>query len=222
MRAIILSAGRGIRMMPLSKNIPKPLLKINGISLIERVINNLKAANIYDIVINTAYLGKKIEDFLGNGCDFGVNISYSREHNLSLETAGGIINALPLLGNEPFMAINADIICDYKLDNLKLDNNYMAKIVLVKNPKHNNNGDFSITSSNIVIKNNTYNDWTFAGIGLYKTELFSTRKIAKLPLSVIFNELIANKQLTADIHNGIWFDIGTKDRLDAIHHKIII
>ncbi len=227
MHAIILAAGRGVRMMPVTKNTPKPLLKVGGISLIERVIKQLKAANIHDIVINTSYLGEKIEAFLGDGSDFGIKINYSREHSLALETAGGIINALPLLKNEPFIAINSDIICDYDLTKLKFDstgnNNCMAKIVLVKNPKHNSSGDFSLANDDIVMQNKLSNDWTFSGIGLYRIEVFSTRDIAKLPLKIIFDELIVNKQLQADIHNGIWFDIGTKDSLDkAMQLKVLI
>ncbi|MBT5164494.1 MAG: nucleotidyltransferase family protein, partial [Candidatus Thioglobus sp.] len=151
MIAMILAAGRGERMMPLTENTPKPLIKVKGITLIEHSINALKKAGIIDIVINIAYLGEQIKTHLGDGSKFGINITYSDESLGVLETAGGIIKALPLLGDKPFIVINSDVLCDYNLSQLTLPIGALAHLVLIDNPAHNSNGDFSLINTHQVI-----------------------------------------------------------------------
>jgi MurNAc alpha-1-phosphate uridylyltransferase len=217
MKAMILAAGKGERMMPLTKNTPKPLLKIHGKALIEYVIAQLKAANITDIVINTAYLGSKIQAHLGDGKQLGVHIQYSTEKT-TLETAGGIIKALPLLGNQPFMVINADIWCDLDLSTLALPDNALAHLLLVDNPKHNPKGDFFLSNNQINKANGQ--TYTFAGIGIYHPDFFQSHhhNDKKLPLSLLFIEAINGGKLTGEHYAGNWQDIGTPERLAFVNN----
>ncbi len=216
MKAIILAAGRGKRMMPLTKNTPKPLLKVHGRPLIEYTINRLKKAGIIDIVINTAYLGEQIQTHLGNGNQFNVNIQYSFEET-ALETAGGIIQALPLLGNTSFMAINADVFCDLDLSTLILPDNSLAHLALINNPKHNPNGDFSLNGNQIIpAQQQTY---TFSGIGIYHPNFFTSYRQSeqKSPLITLFKEAINNQKITGEHCQCNWQDIGTPKRLELIN-----
>lgn len=212
MKAIILAAGRGKRMMPLSKNTPKPLIKVKEKPLIEHAISSLKQAGINNIVINISYLGEQIQAHLGDGKQLGVNIQYSIEKS-ALETAGGIIQALTLLGDKPFIAINSDLLCDFDLSTLVLPANSLAHLILINNPKHNLTGDFSLIGNRITFpKNQTY---TFSGIGLYHPDFFQShlQNKNKLSLSVLFKESINNAKLTGEHYSGYWLDIGTPERL---------
>ncbi|CAC9455804.1 N-acetylmuramate alpha-1-phosphate uridylyltransferase MurU [bacterium endosymbiont of Bathymodiolus sp. 5 South] len=218
MKAMILSAGRGERMMPLTKDTPKPLIKVHDKTLIEHSIDTLKNAAITDVVINIAYLGEKIQAHLGDGDKFGINIEYSIEQN-ALETAGGIIQALSLLGDAPFIVINSDILYDYDLSTLALPNNSLAHLLLIDNPKHNPNGDFSLTGNKITLPNTQ--TYTFSGIGLYHPNFFQSHlhNNGKLPLSTLFKEAINNKQLTGEHYLGYWQDIGTPERLRVVNNS---
>ncbi|SMN15103.1 Glucose-1-phosphate thymidylyltransferase [uncultured Candidatus Thioglobus sp.] len=220
MRAMILAAGRGERMMPLTKNTPKPLIKVGNQTLIEYSINVLKKAGIIDIVINIAYLGEQIKTYLGDGTKFGINISYSDESQNTLETAGGIIKALPLLGNEPFIVINSDVICDYDLSQLALPINSLAHLVLINNPAHNSKGDFSI-ANNQQITLLDCNNFTFSGIGIYHPDLFKSHLDTqqKLALYPLLKEAMDNNQLTGEHYQGIWHDVGTPERLEIVNSE---
>ncbi|WXU00006.1 MAG: N-acetylmuramate alpha-1-phosphate uridylyltransferase [Catillopecten margaritatus gill symbiont] len=216
MKAMILAAGRGERMMPLTKNTPKPLLKVHGKTLIEHTIDRLKDANITDIVINTAYLGDKIQKYLGNGSQFGVKIQYSAE-NTALETAGGIIQALPLLDDKPFIVINADVLCNLDLSIPTLPSDSLAHLVLIDNPAHNTNGDFSLNNNKVILKQaKTY---TFSGIGIYHPDFFKAHLDSeqKLPLITLFKEAINRKKLTGKYYQCDWQDIGTPERLEFVN-----
>ncbi len=217
MKAMILAAGRGKRMMLLTKNTPKPLIRIRGKTLIEYSIDTLKNAGITDVIINVAYLGEQIQKHLGDGVKFGINIEYSIEQN-ALETAGGIVKALPLLGNVPFIVINSDVLCDYDLSALTLPDNSLAHLLLINNPEHNPNGDFSLTGNKITLRNTQ--TYTFAGIGLYHTDFFQSHlhNYEKLPLSFLFKEALNNGQLTGEHYLGCWQDIGTPERLDLANN----
>lgn len=218
MKAMILAAGRGERMMPLTKKTPKPLIKVRGKTLIEYSINTLKSAGIINIVINIAYLGEQIQAYLGDGSKFGINTKYSIEKN-ALEAAGGIIQALPLLGNAPFIVINSDVLCDYDLSTLVLPDNSLAHLLLIDNPRHNPNGDFSLTGSQIKYYNTQ--TYTFAGIGLYHPNFFQSHlhNNGKLPLSTLLKEAINNEQLTGEHYLGYWQDIGTPERLKSVNNN---
>ncbi len=211
---MILAAGRGERMMPLTTNKPKPLIKVKGITLIEHSINALKKANITDIVINIAYLGEQIQSHLGDGSNFGVNIQYSHEPEGALETAGGIIKALPLLGNKPFVVINSDVLCDYDLSQLKLPIGSLAHLVLISNPEHNPKGDFSLINNHQIVTVDS-NSYTFSGIGIYHPVFFKNHIAiqGKLPLYPLLKEALSSSQLSGEYYQGYWQDVGTPERL---------
>ena len=213
MRAMILAAGKGERMMPLTKNTPKPLIKVKDIALIEHSINTLKKANITNIVINISYLAEQIKTHLGDGSNFGVSITYSDESEGALETAGGIIKALPLLGGEPFIVINSDVLCNYDLSQLKLPIDSLANLLLIDNPAHNPEGDFSLKNNRVITKKDK--TYTFSGIGIYHPDFFKNylHTQDKLPLYPLLTEAIANNQLSGEHYTGYWQDIGTPERL---------
>ena len=215
MIGMILAAGRGERMMPLTKNTPKSLIKVKDLTLIEHSINALKKSNIIDIVINIAYLSKQIKSYLGDGSKFGVNIAYSDESSGALETAGGIIKALPILGNKPFVVINSDVLCDFNLSKLTLPVGSLAHLVLIDNPPHNPNGDFSLVN-NHQVTNVHGQSYTFSGIGIYHPDLFKSHLEfeQKLPLYPILKEAIANGNLSGEHYDGYWQDVGTPERLE--------
>jgi MurNAc alpha-1-phosphate uridylyltransferase len=214
MIGMILAAGRGERMMPLTKNTPKPLIKAKDTTLIEHSINALKKAGITKIVINISYLGEQIKTYLGNGSKFDVDISYSDESENALETAGGIINALPLLGDKPFIVINSDVLCDYDLSQLKLPIGALAHLVLIDNPGHNHNGDFSLINTHQVIMASS-KSFTFSGIGIYHPTFFKNHlnTQGKLPLYPLLKEALTTNQLSGEHYQGYWQDVGTPERL---------
>ncbi|NOQ15562.1 MAG: NTP transferase domain-containing protein [Methyloprofundus sp.] len=220
MKAMILAAGRGERMRPLTDTTPKPLLKANKKALIEYTVEALVKAGIVDIIINLAYLGKQIEAYLGDGSRYSANIQYTHEGKTGLETAGGIKNALPLLGKETFLVINADIYCDFPLHtiiNKKID---LAHLILVKNPAHNPTGDFAIAANHHLNTVDTLK-YTFSGIGLYRPELFANLNAGKYALAPLLKTAMTNQQITGELYEGFWMDIGTVDRLAALETSLI-
>lgn len=215
---MILAAGRGERMRPLTDMTPKPLLEVQGKPLIVWHIEKLAACGFNEIVINIAHLGYKIPEFLGNGSKWGVQISYSDEQQSgALESAGGIIKALPLLGNEPFLVVNGDIFCDYTFDaNFDLKNR-LAHLILVPNPEHNASGDFGLEENLLVNKKDIA--YTFSGIGYYSPKLFDSLESEKLPLAPLLREAIDKKEISGEVYHGMWHDIGTPQRLQMINEK---
>ena len=214
MKAMILAAGRGERMRPLTDTIPKPLLKVAGRCLIEHHILNLKSAGFTELVINTAWLPEQIHQQLGNGSQYGVSIQYSDEQE-ALETGGGIKKALGLLGNESFLVVNGDVWCDYDYSNLPaLKENNLAHLVLVNNPDHNPVGDFSIKDD--MLSNTGNNRLTFSGIGLYRADLFNQQE-EKFPLAPLLRKAADDNKISAEYHPGLWFDIGTPERLEQLN-----
>lgn len=216
---MILAAGRGERMRPLTDNLPKPLLKVAGKMLIEYHLEKLKSAQITEVVINHAWLGEKIEQALGDGSRYGLNITYSAETE-ALETAGGILNALPLLRGvndeaDAFIVINGDIYCDYELYNLPSSLSGLAHLVLVNNPLHNLEGDFVLTNTGAVEQEGE-NKQTFSGIGVYHPDLFKDYPNGKLALAPILRKAMAQHQVTGESYQGIWHDIGTPERLNEL------
>ena len=218
MKAMILAAGRGKRLRPLTDTTPKPLIKVAGESLIEYHLNNLKYAGINDIVINTAWLADKVHQELGDGSSYGASIQYSDEGE-ALETAGGIINALPLLGSEPFLVVNGDIWCDYdfsKLPELKTDK--QAHLILVKNPEHNQKGDFAL--HNGLIKNTAETMYTFSGIAIYCSDFFAEQNPGTAPLAPIIRNKCEENLVSGEIYNGRWTDVGTLERLQELEKQL--
>jgi MurNAc alpha-1-phosphate uridylyltransferase len=215
MKAMILAAGRGERMRPLTDHTPKPLLKAAGKPLIEHTIEQLVAAGFNDIVINHAHLGLQIEDRLGNGNQLGANINYSPEGEQALETAGGIINALHLLGDEVFLVVNGDIATDFAFAELQNQAVDLAHLVLTDNPEHHPKGDFGLDKSGLVIANNS-KQFTFSGIGLYRPELFNNIPAGPCKLGPILRQAIANGRVSGQKMDGFWMDIGTPERLQEL------
>jgi MurNAc alpha-1-phosphate uridylyltransferase len=221
MKAMILAAGRGLRMAPLTDNLPKPLLAAGGKPLISWHLEKLAAANIIEIVVNVAHLGTMIEESLGNGSRFGVSIQYSRETE-ALETAGGIAWALSKLGDEPFLVINADVYSD--LDYARLCRHDMASavrahLILVPNPSHHPSGDFSL--SNGFVTNGENERWTYSGLGVYRPELFGTIVPgAKCPLAPLLRQAADDGRVTGQLHSGFWMDVGNPLRLQELDRHI--
>ncbi len=220
MKAMILAAGRGERMMTLTKTTPKPLLKVRGLTLIEHSIIALKKAKITNIIVNVAYLGWQIKAYIGNGSRMGVRVTYSDEFSGALDTAGGIINALPLLGKEPFIVINSDVLSDYDLSKLSLPVDSLAHLMLVDNPEHNKTGDFSLTDDHRVLINQP-NNLTFSGIGIYHPDFFRpyASTSGKLALYPLLKDAISNNTLSGEHFDGKWQDIGTPERLEQANNS---
>ncbi|MGZ5053733.1 MAG: N-acetylmuramate alpha-1-phosphate uridylyltransferase MurU [Methylobacter sp.] len=215
MKAMILAAGRGERMRPLTDHTPKPLLQAAGKPLIEYTIEQLVAAGFIDIVINHAHLGLQIEDRLGNGNQLGATISYSPEGEQALETAGGIINALHLLGDEVFLVVNGDIATDFPFAELKNRTVDLAHLVLTDNPEHHPEGDFGLDKSGLVVTNNI-EQFTFSGIGLYRPELFNDIPVGPCKLGPLLRQAIAVGRVSGQKMDGFWMDIGTPERLQEL------
>ena len=216
---MILAAGRGTRMRELTDNCPKPLLKVTEKSLIEYHIEALSAAGIKRIIINTAYLGYMLEEVLGDGSRWGVEIQYSHEQALGLETAGGIIHALPLLGEEPFIVVNGDVWSDYNFTQLNLDKNQLAKLVLVDNPAHNLEGDFGI-DADMLLSVSALPRYTFSGISLYHPSFFDGLNTGFLPLREPIQKGLEKGCISGEYYSGDWQDIGTPERLLALQKQL--
>lgn len=210
MKAMILAAGRGERMRPLTDHTPKPLLEVGGRALIEYHLINLVEAGFTDIVINHAHLGGRIEEKLGTGERYGACIRYSREGQ-ALETAGGIINALPLLGGEPFLVVNGDVWTDYSFQRLRKGLSGLAHLVLVDNPSHHAQGDFALAHGKVRIAGAPR--FTFAGIGVYRPELFARCAPGRAPLAPLLKDAMTQGLVTGEHHKGKWVDVGTPERL---------
>jgi len=219
MKAMILAAGRGERMGKLTQNCPKPLLKVRGKCLIDWHLIKLCEAGFQDVVINVAYLSKQIIDFVGDGSNWGLNISISEEIE-ALETAGGIKKAIKYLGDEPFAVINADIFSNYNYKNLKnrsLQNKSIGHLVLVNNPEHNLTGDFGIMDDGILTMNSE-RPLTFSGIALYDPKFFSELTEGnKIKLAPILEIEINKKYIQGELFEGLWSDVGTQERLNMIN-----
>lgn len=216
---MILAAGRGERMRPLTDHTPKPLLPVAGKPLIVWHLERLARAGVRDIVINHAHLGDQIEALLGDGAAWGLRIQYSAEPHGALETAGGIANALPLLGNDPFLVVNGDIFCDWDFAQAGAIGINMAHLVLVDNPPHHPGGDFTLAAGKVGAGETASSTpcLTFSGIGIYHPALFaglSRGQPAKL--APLLRSAIAAGQISGAHHTGRWVDVGTPERLAAL------
>ena len=212
--AMILAAGRGERMRPLTDHTPKPLLIVHDKPLIVWHIERLKKAGFSQLVINHAHLGEQIEHALGNGSAFGVSIAYSPEET-ALETGGGIAHALPLLGERPFLVVNGDVWTDINYAALALDEGDAAHLVLVNNPSHNLNGDFALNKGRVSVDGS--DKLTFSGVGLYQPHLFSDQSEECFPLAPLLRNAMSQNTVSGQHHQGIWTDVGTPERLAEIN-----
>jgi MurNAc alpha-1-phosphate uridylyltransferase len=222
MKAMILAAGRGERMRPLTDLTPKPLLKVGGKSLIVWHLERLAQAGFKEIVINHAHLGEQIEQALGDGSRWDLHIQYSPEKN-ALETAGGIANALSLLGDEPFLVVNGDTFTEVDFGVLKyaLQANNHAHLVLVNNPLQHPNGDFAMEAGRL--KNTGAQLLTFSGVGVYHPDLFTNVTSGEpAKLAPLLRNAIAERKATAEHYLGIWHDIGTPERLKDLDNYLTL
>lgn len=221
MRAMILAAGQGKRLRPLTEKIPKPMVNAGGKSLIQWHMDKLKALGVTDLVVNGAYLKDVLFDYLGDGSKFGVKIAQSPEDADGLETAGGIINALHLLGDAPFLVINGDIFYDGEYEPLlkcpiqesNTHRDILAHLYLVKNPKHNLKGDYALSKNGFLEYGN---EFTFSGIAWYNPKAFAGKEVSREPLRPYFDNWVKNGQITASVLEGKWFDVGTIERLNEL------
>ena len=218
MKAMILAAGRGERMRPLTDHTPKPLLPVGGKPLIVWHLERLSKAGFKEVVINYAHLGEKIEQALGDGSVWGLNVQYSPETS-ALETAGGIANALPLLGDAPFLVVNGDVFTEIDFGALQLVSPNLAHLVMVDNPPQHPDGDFVVDSGKVTNQGN--HKLTFSGIGIYHPALFvdvergQAAKLAPLLRSAMIKGLV-----TGEHYQGIWHDIGTPERLSFLDKQL--
>ena len=218
MRAMILAAGRGERLRPLTDTTPKPLFKVGDCSLIEHHLENLAQAGFREVVINLAHLGDMIRDTLGNGSSWGLNIHYSQEPPGALDTGGGIGKALPLLGESPFAIINGDVYSQYPLARLRAIKCSHAHLVLVPNPEHNPKGDFVLQGGHIKADAEPDNQacFTFSGISVYHPRFFASSPGGKYSVVPMLRAAAARQHVTGELYRGDWHDIGTLERLEHL------
>ena len=212
MKAMILAAGKGERMRPLTLHTPKPLLPVAGQPLIEYHLRALAAAGFSEVVINHAWLGQQIEDHLGDGSRFGLSIRYSPEGE-PLETGGGIFKALPLLGEAPFLLINGDIWTDYDLARLRTPLQGLAHLVLVDNPGHHGRGDFRLQGSQVVDGDDAAGTLTFSGLSVLHPALFEGCRPGAFKLAPLLRQAMAAGRVSGEHYQGRWVDVGTQERL---------
>ncbi len=219
MKAMLLAAGRGERMRPLTDTTPKPLLRIGGQTMIERHVLALARAGITELVINHAHLGEQLVAALGDGHAYGVGIAWSAEPDGALETGGGIFKALPLLGDAPFLVVNADIWTDFPFAELPAEIDGLAHLVMVDNPEHHAGGDFSLSAGRLSQRGPAM--LTFSGIGVYRPALFAGCSPGAFPLAPLLRKAMDAEQVSGEHYRGGWFDIGTPERLEAVNRVVI-
>lgn len=211
MNAMILAAGRGERLRPLTDQLPKALVEVAGTSLLERHLQRLAKAGIGQVVINLGWHGEQIVDRIGTGAAFGLAVSYSPEYGDVLETGGGIRRALPMLGDEPFWVVNGDVYCDYELRLFKLDRDVLGHLILVETPEYRSVGDFDLAHGRVANGNKAR--YTFSGIACYRPALLAEQPLTRFPLGPLLHDAAAAKQLSGEVHAGHWTDVGTPERL---------
>lgn len=214
MRAMILAAGRGERLRPLTDAVPKPLLEVHGQPLIAHHLEKLAAAGFREVVINLAHLGDQIRDTLGDGSGWGLNIHYSQEPEGALDTGGGIRQALPMLGDAPFAVVNGDVYSAYPLARLRAVKCDQAHLVLVPNPEHNPGGDFVLRGGYVGLTGEPM--YTFSGISVYHPRFFDATSAGRFSVKPMLRAAAAAQQVTGEIYRGTWHDIGTIERLQAL------
>ena len=215
MKAMILAAGKGERLRPLTLHTPKPLVQAAGIPLIEYHVRALATAGFNELVINHAWLGQQIEDYLGDGSRFGVDIRYSAEGE-PLETGGGIFRALPLLGDAPFLAVNGDIFTDYPFAELRQPLPGLAHLVLVDNPPHHPAGDFCLREGRVVDAQADQASLTYSGIAVLSPRLFADCQPGAFKLAPLLRQAMAAGQVSGEHFAGRWVDVGTHERLAEV------
>lgn len=218
MRAMLLAAGRGMRMRPLTDHTPKPLLPVGGRPLIAWHLAALERAGVREVIINLSWLGAQIRAAVGDGREFGVQVRYSEEGSPPLETGGGIFQALPLLGAAPFLVVNADTFTDIDVSALRLAPGADARLVLVPNPPQHPHGDFGLDGE--LITDREPRPFTYSGVGIFSPALFAGCTPGRFPLLPLLKRAIAAGRLQGERHDGRWHDIGTPARLAALNQEL--
>lgn len=218
MKAMILAAGRGERLRPLTDHTPKSLVEVGGETLLERHLENLGRAGIRDVVINLGWLGDRIVQRVGDGDQFGLNVEYSDERNEVLETGGGIHKALTLLGDEPFLVINADIVTDMPIPDISLADNALAHLILVPPPANCDAGDFDLEDG--LVRNGKRPRLTFSGVALYRPEFFEGCEAGRFSVVPLLREAANEGKLQGSLYDGFWADVGTPARLDDVTRQL--
>lgn len=218
MRAMILAAGRGERLRPLTDKLPKPLVEVGGRALIDYHLENLARAGFREIVINTGHLAVQLQNVLGDGDRWGLHIHYSEEPPEALETGGGVFQALPLLGDSPFAVISGDTWCDYPLAALRAVKCDYAHLVMVPNPPHHPDGDFSLNHGRL--RTGGEPRYTFSGVCVYHPRMFAGCEPGRWRITELLRRTADERLMTGELHRGRWFDSGTPERLAALREAI--
>ncbi len=218
MIAMILAAGRGKRLKQITESTPKPLVEVRGKSLIERHLQNFCAAGITDVVINLGWLGDKIVERIGTGSQYGVDVAYSQEGDALLETGGGIFNALHLLGDDPFLVVNADIYTDLPVGDLRLADDALGHLVLVPTPDYRDSGDFNLVDG--LVRNGDAPELTYGGISMYRPEFFENCEPGRFSIVPIMRSAADAGRMQGSLYEGIWADVGTQERLAALRNSV--
>jgi len=221
MRAMILAAGRGERLRPLTDKTPKALIEVGGQSLLERHLDNVRSAGIKTVVINLGWMGDRIVERVGSGSRYGLEVVYSNEGDDILETGGGIHKALPMLGSEPFLVVNADIYTDMLVPEVCLEDGHLGHLghlVMVPTPGYRESGDFDIDAG--LIRNGADAAYTFSGVAVYRPDFFDGCEAGCFPLAPMLREAADSMQLSGSLYEGLWADVGTPERLAALEASL--
>lgn len=223
MPVMIMAAGRGERMRPLTDSLPKPLLDVAGKPLLAYHLERLASEGFRQVVINLSYRGRQIEEWLGDGRAFNLRVRYSREPEGALETGGGIRHALPLLGPGPFMVVNGDVFTDYPFASLaarRLQEKDLAHLVMVPNPPQHPTGDFVLGDERLSADGGSR--LTYSGIGLFRAQLLTGDRPARFPLAPLLVEAMNSGRVSGECYAGVWDDVGTPQRLEALTQRLTV
>ena len=215
---MILAAGRGERLRPMTDTLPKPLMNVGGATLIEHHLERLRRGGVDTVVINLGWLGEQIAERIGSGAAYGVQVVYSPEYDNILETGGGIRRALPMLGEHPFWVVNGDIYADYALPSLQLDPDAAGHLVLVPTPAYKPEGDFDLVGGRV--RNGPRPAYTFSGIAMYRPEMFADRPVERFPLAPLLRVAADRGRLSGELYAGRWADAGTPERLEKLNASL--
>jgi len=214
---MILAAGRGERLRPLTDTVPKSLVQVRGKTLLERHLESLQTAGIRDVVINLGWLGEKIVERVGSGSRFGLEVVYSEEGDNVLETGGGIHKALPFLGSAPFLVVNADIFTDMPVPEVAPGPGISGHLVMVPRPSYRDHGDFDLRDGRV--RNADDAELTFSGVAIYRPEFFAGCEAGRFPLAPLLREAADAGQLSGALYDGCWEDVGTEERLNKLNRE---
>ena len=215
---MILAAGRGERLRPITDDRPKPLIEVGGQSLLERHLENLRAAGIATVVINLGWLGDRIVERVGTGTQFDLEVIYSQEGDNILETGGGIHKALPVLGDEPFLVVNGDIYTDMPVPDVSLDSDALGHLIMVPTPDYRDSGDFNLEAG--LVRNGADAAYTFSGVAFYRPEFFDDCEAGRFSIAPMLRTAADRGQLSGSLYEGPWIDAGTPERLAALRASL--